>query len=109
MRAGELNRSIVVQENAGTGTDSFGAPVETWQKIHSDDTLPARVDYAGGSERFVAQQIVGKQTAVFKIRWRTDITVLNRIVYDGRNWDIAYVDIVGNRDALQIGAIARSE
>lgn len=108
MRSGELNRSIVIQSKT-VAQDSFGEPVETWAKIHTRDSLAARVMPQRGNERFTAQQVVGEAVTTFKIRYRSDVTTLNRIVYDGRNWDIHDVRELGNRDALEIDASARSE
>ena len=108
MRAGELNRSIVIQ-GASVTQDGFGEDVYTWTKIHTDDTLPAAIKPNRGNERFTAQQVVGKAVATFKIRWRSDVTVTNRIVYDGRDWDIHDVRPLGRREGLEIDVSARSE
>lgn len=108
MRAGELDRSIVIQA-ATTTQNAFGEPVETWVKIHTADTLPAKVVPTRGSERFTAQQVVGESVVTFRIRWRDDVTTLNRIVYDGRDWDITDVRPLGRREGLEIDATARSE
>jgi SPP1 family predicted phage head-tail adaptor len=62
-----------------------------------------------GSERFTAQQIIGKAVVTFKTRYRPDITVLNRIRYDSRDYDIHDVRELGRRDALEIDASARAE
>jgi len=108
MRAGELNRSIVIQA-ATVAQNDFGEDVETWIKIHTDTTLPAKFMPQRGDERFTAQQVVDKAVAVFKIRWRDDVTVENRIVYDGHDWDIHDVRPLGNREGLEIDASARAE
>jgi SPP1 family predicted phage head-tail adaptor len=109
MRAGELDRSIVIQARTQTGQDSHGAPVYTWAKIHAADTIPAAVEPVNGSERFAGQQLVGEAITVFRVRYRSGVTVLNRIVYDGRDWDIVAVREVGRRDGLLIDAKARAE
>lgn len=108
MRAGELNRSIVIQ--AATVTiGPFGDEIKTWEKIHTADTLPANFTPTRGDERFSAQQVIGKAMATFKIRWRDDVSVLNRIVYDSQNWDIHDVRPLGHREALEIDASVRAE
>src|SRR3546814_3210302 len=101
MRSGELDRSIVIQA-ATEAQDEFGQPIETWAKIHTADTIPAAVEPVNGSERFSGQQIVGKAVTVFRVRYRSDVTTLNRIVYGGRAWDVLAVREVGRRDG-QIG------
>jgi SPP1 family predicted phage head-tail adaptor len=108
MRAGELDRPIVIQSKSVT-PDSFGTPVETWTKIHTSTTIPAKVSPARGGERFAADQVVGKAMTTFRVRYRDGVTVLHRIVYAGRNWDIHDVRELGRREGLEIDASARSE
>jgi len=108
MRAGDLDRSIVIQSKTVT-QDAFGQDVETWTKIHTATTLAAGVLPVRGGERFTAQQTIGKGMVTFRVRWRDDVTVLNRIVYDGRNWDIHDVRPLGRREGLEIDASARAE
>lgn len=108
MRAGELDRSIVIQAKTST-QDSYGQPVDTWAKIHSSATLPAKYTGLPGSEGFTDPQFIGRQLAQFKIRFRDDVTVLSRIVYNGRIWDIQSVVELGRREGLTITATARAE
>lgn len=105
MRAGKLDRTIDLQALTTT-TDSFGEPIETWTTFASPAAavMPNR-----GNERFTAQQVVGDAVVTFKIRYRTDVSVLTRIVYDGRNWDVHDVREVGRREGLEIDASARAE
>jgi SPP1 family predicted phage head-tail adaptor len=105
MRAGRLDRSIELQ-SLSTTNNSFGEPVETWTTIA---TVAAAVTPNRGNERFTAQQVVGHAVVTFKIRYRTGLTVLNRIRYQGRQWDIHDVREVGRREGLEIDASARSE
>lgn len=108
MRAGNLDRSIIIQAKTPT-QNAFGEPVDVWAKIHTDDTIPARIVPMRGSESFTARQVVGKAVVTFRIRYRADVTTLNRIVYDGRDYDIHDVREVGRREGLEIDASARSE
>jgi SPP1 family predicted phage head-tail adaptor len=105
MRAGQLDRTIELQSVA-TAPNSFGELVETWTTFASPAAaiVPTR-----GNERFTAQQLVGHAVTTFRIRYRTGLTVLNRIVYDGRQWDIHDVREIGRREGLEIDASARSE
>jgi SPP1 family predicted phage head-tail adaptor len=109
MRSGELDRSIVIQARTETGRDAMNAPIFTWAKIHIADTIPAAIETAGGSERFFGQQLIAKTDKVFRIRYRSDVGPLNRIVYDGRDWDINATHELGRRDGLLIAATARAE
>ena len=108
MRAGDLDRSVIIQAVTVT-QNAFGEPVETWVKIHAAATIAAAIKPQRGGERFTSQQVVGKAITTFRIRHRTDVTVLNRIVYDGKTWDIHDVRELGRREGLEIDASARSE
>lgn len=105
MRAGDLDRTIELQ-SVSTVQNSFGEPVETWATFA---TVAAKVSPQRGDERFTAQQIVGKAVVTFKLRYRTDVTVLNRIRYVGRDYDIHDVRELGRREGLEIDASARAE
>lgn len=110
MRSGELNRTIIIQRLVTPPTqDAAGQPVESWIKVHADDSLAAHVVPNRGGERFTAQQIVGKAVVVFKVRWRSDVDTKCRILYDGKTWDVLDVRPLGQREALEIDATARSD
>lgn len=108
MRAGKLDRSIVIQSRT-VAQNAYGEGIETWTKIHTATTLAAEVIPFRGNERWTAQQVVGKNAVTFRVRWRDDVTVLNRIVYDGRNYDLHDVREIGRREGLEIDATARAE
>lgn len=108
MRAGDLDRRIVIQANTPTPNE-YGEPVDSWAKIHTADHLPAKITPSRGSERFTAQQIVGRGVVTFRLRYRADVRTTHRIVYDGRDYDIHDVREVGRREGLEIDASARSE
>lgn len=103
MRAGELDRSIVIQAKTST-QDASGQPIDAWAKIHSAATIPAKVTPNRGDERFAAQQVIGRAVVTFKIRYRAGVTKMNRVVYAGKNWDIHDVRELGRREALEIDA-----
>lgn len=108
MRSGQLDKSIIIQAKTAT-QDASGQEVETWTKIHTGATLPAAVISKPGGESFGAEQVIAFGYRMFKIRYRADVTVLNRIVYNGRNYDVLDVREVSRRDGLEIDAKARAE
>lgn len=64
----------------------------------------AQVDELSGQEVIQAQQLTGLETASFLIRHRSDLTIENRIVYDGTYWDIHAIHQVGRKRFLKIVA-----
>ena len=105
MIIGLLDRRVKIQALT-TAADGAGQPVETWSDIA---TVWARVRPFRGGERFLARQVVGQAVTTFEIRHRAGVTILNRLVYAGRSWDIHDVREVGRREGLELDATARSE
>jgi SPP1 family predicted phage head-tail adaptor len=86
--AGELNRRVELQSKTVT-YDSYNQPVETWATIA---TVWAFIITSGGGEFFAAQKVNADTEAVFKIRYRTDVTVENRIKYGDRIFQILAIN-----------------
>lgn len=106
MRAGDLDRSIDIQASTAV-QNTVGEPILTWSNVAA--SVPARVMPTRGGERFTAQQVVGDAVVTFRIRYRTGLTVRNRLVYNGKNWDIRDIREIGRREGLEIDATARSD
>lgn len=84
MRAGALNRRITIQTKTTTyGT--YNEPIETWA---DDFTEWVGMETTGGGEFYAAQKMYAQTTVVFTMRYRTDITTLNRIKYGTRYFEI---------------------
>jgi SPP1 family predicted phage head-tail adaptor len=105
MRIGLLDRRVTIQ-SLSTAPDGSGQEVETWTAVA---TVWMRVRPFRGSERFLAQQVVGKAVTTFEARYRSDVTVKNRLLYDGKNWDIADVRQIGRKERMELDATARSD
>ena len=102
MRAGALDRRLTIQR-AITTPNAFNEPVASWADVA---TVWARQQPNRGAERFAAQQIVGQGTMTFQIRYRTDVRVTDRILYQGRIWNVLDVREVGRRVITEIDAVA---
>jgi SPP1 family predicted phage head-tail adaptor len=109
MKAGTLDRSIKIQQNAGSTYTDAGDPVALWQNVHTGDFLAARMVPNRGAERFQNQQIVGQSVLTFYIRWRDDVNTKCRLVYDGKNYDIKDVREIGRREGLELDVTVRSD
>lgn len=101
----KLDRRITIQRPVAN-QNAFGEPIITWTDV---DAIWAEKRDMRGMERFAAQQVMAEVDAKFVIRYRSDVTPLNRIVFDGRNYDIASVLELGRREALEILAVARAD
>jgi SPP1 family predicted phage head-tail adaptor len=92
VKAGELNRQIVIQSR-DAGEDAAGQPVDTWTTLA---TVWANVRGATGmgSIRQSANQdgvAVELNSYSFRIRYRTDVDAAKRVVFGGQNFDVKQV------------------
>ena len=103
MRAGRLDRRVTIQTRTLT-RNSYGEQVETWA---DDDTVWGERFDLRGREFFAARQVSADVTTRFRLRYRTGLTVLHRLVCDGVTYDIHQVSEIGRRQGLEILASAR--
>ena len=72
--------------------DAWGLLAQAW----------ARKMSARGNERTANGREVGQQTVVFRIRYRSTLSILDRIVYDGHAYDIDDVNEIERRKLQDI-------
>jgi SPP1 family predicted phage head-tail adaptor len=101
----KLDRRITIQRPVAT-QNTYGEQVISWVKVAD---LWAQKRDMKGMERFAAQQVMAQVDTKFVIRYRSDVTPINRLVFEGRNYDIASVLELGRRESLEILAVARAE
>lgn len=108
MRAGALDRRIRIEHNpAPTRDPKTNELVDNWTTLCE---LWASSRPVQGGERFVAQQVIGEATTVWRIRWRPGITPLLRLVDpEGVAHGITAVQEIGRREGLDVFTKARSE
>ena len=105
MRSGRLDRRLTLQRKTATEND-YGEPVETWTTLATvwAEKIPVR-----GFERYAAMQTVAEVDTRFKIRYRTDISPLDRVVCAGTTYDVQGVLEIGRREGWEILARGRAE
>lgn len=101
-----MDRRITLQRIASAPANEFNEPVENWTNVAE---LWAQQRPVRGSERFTAQEIAGQAVMTFHIRHRADVTVKDRISYQGRSWNIVDVREVGRGVVTEIDVVARAE
>lgn len=104
MQAGKLDRRITIIGKT-ISRDDYGAEIVSWA---TRETVWARYLPGGGNERFAAAQVYAETQGRFQIRWRTDVTTDNRILFDGKEWDILDVCELGRREGIEMKAKARA-
>lgn len=100
MRAGELDRKIVIERVTET-QNAIGEPVASWATFA---TVWAAVKPVRGREYFAAQGMQAEADSVFRIRWLDGVTPKMRISYDGAVYDIQHVAELGRRAGLELYA-----
>ena len=89
MQIGELNRRVDIMRATIT-RDAFGGEISTWSVLGS---VWANIRPGVARENLVNEQVQGFQEAVITIRYRSDITIKDRVRYQDK-----YYEIVGVKD-----------
>jgi SPP1 family predicted phage head-tail adaptor len=85
MQGGKLRERVVIKASVDT-VDSVGQPVPVWSTTIA--TVWGRAIYLSGLELIRAQKINAEISLKFQIRYRADVTVKHRVVWNGVNWNI---------------------
>lgn len=120
MRAGQLDRRVVVQRKVSSVSES-GSPIETWSAIGPvrwARRLPAAAD-----ERFTADTLAAREQVNFDLRWSLDLAdlqPLDRIIEPAGAasadpiptrsiYDILGVNEIGRREGLHVLTMRRAD
>jgi len=100
VRAGKLDRRITI-ESATETQDTFGEFVPVWSTFATEwAEFEPQVQRETADEAFVAEA-----RAVFRVRYRSDITTKMRIVHDdGLTYAIEGIAQIGRREGLALSA-----
>lgn len=101
--AGQRDRRVGILA-ATRAENEAGEEIETWSV--SGYRWASKEDLSG-SELFRAQQVNAEITTRFGFAYTDQITVANRIQYEGKDYDIYSVAEVGRREGLIVLAKAR--
>lgn len=91
--SGNLDQRVIIQ-NASVNNDA-GAIDNTYVDL---ETVWAEVISQRGSEAFKAARAQAKELIRVRIRYRDDITVKQRAIWMGQNYNILHVDRSQRRD-----------
>jgi len=91
LNAGELNHRITLEKNEPIKS-SDGSPLENWVTVVS---VWANYQAKSGREFFAAQRFNAEVNALFRIRYRTDLTVKMRVKYKNRYFEILFLNDTG--------------
>jgi SPP1 family predicted phage head-tail adaptor len=94
MRAGSLDTTIVIQRDIGTELNDYNERIEVWT---THLTARARLEYSEGDEAFAMSQRYEVQPVTLTMRWNPDVLTTDRVLMDGRLFDIKAVRPSGKR------------
>jgi len=99
MNVGRLRHRIILQSKTLT-RDAYGGETITWVDLA---TVWAECLPLSGREFLAARAEVAESLLKIRIRWRADVSTGNRVVWDGRTYDIeAALDTGGRREELML-------
>jgi SPP1 family predicted phage head-tail adaptor len=104
MRIGPLRHRVTIQQKS-TAQNAFGEEAITYSDIATNPSVWANVRPATGRESFVAgaDQQLSELSHRVQIRYRTDLSVEMRVVWESRNLDIESIhDPSGKREFLNL-------
>jgi len=109
MRLGRLNKRITIRRAAAPTRNAMNEPVEVWTDFGS---FMAEQVQQRPTESWKAGQTAAQSERVWRVRWtaRTaKISPLDRLICDGREFEITAASEMGRRAGVEIVGIAFSE
>ena len=103
MRAGQLDREITIQERV-VSSNSVGEDIYDWVDLARG--VRAQVIQQSAREIFRAGAIQTVVDTLFVMRYRPSVTPSNRILYEGRAYNLYSVRELGRKRGLEIAAKA---
>lgn len=101
MHIGLLDERITLQRNTPT-VNSRGAETRVWANFASVPTVRARVQAAPGGERVQDNRELPVSRHTVTIRWRTDITPDDRVIWHASGGDRTLaIDDLGDPDNMR--------
>ena len=93
MRAGQLRRTISIQERTDTA-DGAGGFTSAWANITGMSAVPAAIWPLSARESLDSLKLELQVTHKIRIRYRSGITAKNRILFGSRTFNI--VSLINN-------------
>ena len=103
LNAGALDRRITLSHRV-LARNSQGEQVPTWPEIYA--TVWAQKIEMSGREFFAAGGILAEGSTRFRIRYRTDVVLTDRLNFDGVDYNISSISEIGRYEGLELFASA---
>lgn len=93
---GRLDQRITLQRYTET-PDGIGGVTETWADLATTPKVWANVKPRLGRENMAEGRMTATLLSTFTIRYRADVTELDRIIWKGEPWNIRRIMRVSQR------------
>jgi SPP1 family predicted phage head-tail adaptor len=109
LNGGSLDRRITIQRMT-VAVSAYNEPLETWVKLYG--LWAKKLDTSAGEAR-AAAEVGASLSARFTVRWSTQaagITPKDRVVYDGKTYNITAVRATLQRNTfIEIDTVVRAD
>jgi SPP1 family predicted phage head-tail adaptor len=98
LRSEKLDQRIEIRSKVAS-QNGYG------EVIYSDvlvATVSAEVTPVGGKKTYQVVQIMPEADYKITIRWRPDVTLMQKVVYQGVTYDIGHISELGRRQGLEL-------
>ena len=109
MKPERLDRKITLQRFTYSTDPGSGEQVKTWSTLA---TVWASKRDVSDSERVASAEVSAEIGTRWQIRWDSswsDLSPLDRLLYEGRVHEIVGTKELGRREGIEISSIARAE
>lgn len=102
LQSGDLRQRITIQ-SVSESPDADGQMLETGSTLV--EGVPAKLEGITGTERINGNSVSAQTVIDLRIRYRSGVTTLMRVLYEGKYYEITkVVDPFGDRRELEIQA-----
>jgi len=111
LAAGKLDRRITLQRFTFTTDAGSGEQVKTWATLGPDKLWASR-RRASANETLASAELAGAISDVFEIRYGSawsDVNPKDRLVFEGRTYEIVAAEEIDRRVGIRIAAVARAD
>lgn len=88
IRRGELDRQVTFIKPVKGTNDTNEDEITGWVEVDTDPTVFAKKVDLKGSEQMIAERLTYIQNTKFIVDYRSDLTTENRVVCDGKVYEI---------------------
>lgn len=109
-KIGRMDRQITFKRALLSENESFNT-MDTvgWQDVLENPTVFCEKVNMAGNEVYEGYQLTGVSSSKFRIRYRTDLTVMNGILFEGLFYEIVSITETTRRRYMEVLAVQKGK